>query len=200
MKSFSIVFAILLFVASPLLVWADGSLRGSNTTFTNAMERKLAVDDRTTFNPVTAGRHWTAVGLVETEGQSCTGVLVGPDLLLTTACCGLNRQPDGSIGWLRFTPAKHDGESPFGIASGKWWFWHHGDIGKLAETNFEMAFNYVSKKVMTNEISFTSSIRCSDLHAFYCDQNSLYLSRCSLSSTGGLEIQSDGGVSNILTV
>eukprot|EP00984_Skeletonema_dohrnii_P023662 scaffold12758_cov121-Skeletonema_dohrnii-CCMP3373.AAC.1 len=111
------------------------------------MERKLVVDDRKSINPFLSGRPWTAVGLVETEGQSCTGVLVGPDLLLTTQCCGLNRQPDGSIGWLRFTPAKYDGKYPFGTASGKWWFWHYNDIGKKAETSFELAFNYVLVKL-----------------------------------------------------
>jgi len=157
MKSFSIVLAILLFVASPLLVWADGSLRGSNTTFTNTMERKerkLAVDDRKPLNQVTPetitdGTKWlAAVGLVETGSRSCTGVLVGPDLLLTTQSCGHKYQPDGSIGWLRFTPAKHDGIAPFGTAKGTFWFSHAPHIGKQNSNSnyptngFEKAFNY----------------------------------------------------------
>ena len=73
-------------------------------------------DDRRGFKD--ASWPWRAVGRIDTGHKMCTGTLVGPRLLLTAQHC-LNIGYDGSLGWLKFTPAYHDGEAPYGSAYGK---------------------------------------------------------------------------------
>lgn len=129
------IFLLSHFLARQFVAGADSGLRGSNAAISHqdnlagegkgmllddlltvaAEERKLvAVDDRKLFQPTS--KPWTALGRVETATATCTGVLVGPCMLLTAQCCAPWWNSDGSLrasgdlGWLKFTPAYYDGK------------------------------------------------------------------------------------------
>lgn len=74
----------------------------------------FGVDDRRVFSDTSYP--WGTAGRVTTAGGVASGVMVGPRHLLTVSHT-ITWNPDGSTGWLNFTPAYFDGSSPFGTAN-----------------------------------------------------------------------------------
>jgi len=58
---------------------------------------------------------WRCNGKVESALGSGSGVMVGPRHLLTCSHI-IDWRPDGSIGWLKFTPMYYNGSAPYGSA------------------------------------------------------------------------------------
>lgn len=58
---------------------------------------------------------WCTVGKIYTATGSCSGVMIGPKLLLTAQHC-LNFISSTKVGWMKFTPAYYDGYGPYGTA------------------------------------------------------------------------------------
>jgi hypothetical protein len=61
---------------------------------------------------------WSTVGKVQTAEGSCTGTMIGPRLMLTASHCVNWLDGGSSAGWIKFTPAYYNGDSPFGLAWG----------------------------------------------------------------------------------
>ncbi len=74
----------------------------------------FGVDDRRVFSDTSYP--WGTAGRVTTAGGVASGVMVGPRHLLTVSHT-ITWNPDGSTGWLNFTPAYFDGSQPFGSAN-----------------------------------------------------------------------------------
>ena len=113
----------------------------------NTSDRRLVYNERKVFQPTS--KPWTAVGKVETDTTTyggCTGVLVGPCLMLTSQCCVHNTI--GNLAHpLRFTPAYYDGNAPFGTAEAIYYWWDLRLAQPKAVTDLEYAFNYVVVKL-----------------------------------------------------
>eukprot|EP01083_Nonionella_stella_P073163 197616_1 len=102
-------------------------------------------DNRTKFDHIEA-MPWSAVGQVFTETHVCSGVMVGPSLMLTAQSC-INRQPDGTLGWLRFVPAFLHGGSRYGAADAVEVTYDHRIPDLDAMTIDDAAFNYAVFKL-----------------------------------------------------
>ena len=63
-------------------------------------------DDRTLFLP--ENYPWRCIGKVRTAGGWGSGTIIGPRHVLTASHC-VNWNPDGSAGWITFTPGYFDG-------------------------------------------------------------------------------------------
>ena len=98
---------------------------------------------RTAFYPTS--KPWTAIGKVQTPTRSCTGILVGPSLMLTSQCCVDDAITHNSQ--MSFTPAYYDGNAPFGSAYSTWYWWDNRYSGCSTEMNNQAAFNYVVVKL-----------------------------------------------------
>ena len=101
-------------------------------------------DDRRMFKD--SSWPWRAVGRVETARSTCTGTLIGARLMLTAQHC-IPRQPDGTVGWIKFTPAYYDGLEPFGSAYAEhvWWVHQIPKRDKLYPSEF--AWDYAVVKL-----------------------------------------------------
>jgi len=161
MKHFSAAYHL----ACVTLVASEGSLRGNLNTAKNLktlMERKLPVigpDNRVKANFV-GKPPFTAVGLVATNTGSCTGVMVGPDLMLTAQTCGYNKTSTEPI---IFAPAYHEDQVPFTPArSEDFFFDHEVNIAAGASvTDIDTAFNWVIVKLdreIGNEVGFWETL------------------------------------------
>ncbi len=77
-------------------------------------------EDRYIFNDTSFP--WCTTGRVDTPGGQASGTMVGPRHMLT--CSHVIRwNPDGTAGWVKFTPSYFDGSAPFGVAWGTWIYW-----------------------------------------------------------------------------
>jgi len=86
---------------------------------------------------------WCTTGRIETPGGSCTGTMIGENLVLTASHC-IDWRDDGA-GWVKFTPAFYDGNAPFGQAWGeRLYYWNRAQGGL---SNTETAFDYVVVKL-----------------------------------------------------
>lgn len=65
---------------------------------------------------------WCTTGRVDTPGGQASGVMVGPRHMLTCSHA-IQWNPDGTAGWVKFTPSYFDGSAPFGVAWGTWVYW-----------------------------------------------------------------------------
>jgi V8-like Glu-specific endopeptidase len=111
-----------------LIVAADGSLRGRNDLpnwisedlppppRSRGRELNIIGPDNRTFFTNAEDIPWSAVGQVFTETTRCTGVMVGPYLMLTALSCISRNADDNTMGWLRFVPAFFRGGSIYGAA------------------------------------------------------------------------------------
>jgi len=70
-------------------------------------------DDRRVF--YSTAYPWRCNGKVESSLGSGSGVMVGPRHLLTCSHI-IDWRPDGTAGWLKFTPMYYNGSAPFGSA------------------------------------------------------------------------------------
>lgn len=70
-------------------------------------------DDRKVF--YSTAYPWRCNGKVESALGSGSGVMVGPRHLLTCSHI-IDWRPDGSVGWLKFTPMYYNGSAPYGSA------------------------------------------------------------------------------------
>eukprot|EP00580_Thalassiosira_gravida_P003895 CAMPEP_0201601654 /NCGR_PEP_ID=MMETSP0492-20130828/2583_1 /ASSEMBLY_ACC=CAM_ASM_000837 /TAXON_ID=420259 /ORGANISM="Thalassiosira gravida, Strain GMp14c1" /LENGTH=162 /DNA_ID=CAMNT_0048064955 /DNA_START=104 /DNA_END=592 /DNA_ORIENTATION=+ len=74
--------------------------------------------------------------------------MVGARLMVTAQHC-LDRRRDGSVGWMKFTPAYYDGQAPYGSANAeKFRYYHknpHRASGRLYESEF--AWDHVVVKL-----------------------------------------------------
>jgi len=70
-------------------------------------------DDRKVF--YSTAYPWRCSGKVESALGSGSGVMVGPRHLLTCSHI-IDWRPDGSVGWLKFTPMYYNGSAPYGVA------------------------------------------------------------------------------------
>jgi len=118
-----------------------------NVTTNKELKQVFGDDTRIEYDPME--HNWSglkAIGLVQTEsGGRCTGTMVGRRLMLTALHCVQWPTSDGDVEGLTFTPAYYDGNAPFGVANGVWFYRtsvinHDGD-------NFifhaETAFDYL---------------------------------------------------------
>ena len=80
----------------------------------------FAPDDRYTFNDT--AYPWSTCGRIDTPGGSASGAMVGPRHVLTCSHA-IQWNPDGTAGWVKFTPSYFDGSAPFGVAWGSWVYW-----------------------------------------------------------------------------
>lgn len=94
--------------ANPKQVENQFNLKKGNDIPINVFGTDTRWDFRSTSYP------WSTIGRVQTAVGVCTGTMVGRRLMLTAAHC-INWTEDGA-GWLKFTPAYHNGDAPFGIA------------------------------------------------------------------------------------
>jgi len=87
------------------------------------------------------------VGKVRTNSGTCTGTMIGPNLMLTAQHC-LECFSDGSIGGMTFTPAYHDGYAPYGSAEATNVYWDHRiPCGVSTMDDGQFAFDYVVVKL-----------------------------------------------------
>jgi hypothetical protein len=95
-----------------------------------------------------------AVGKVETESAlygyyTCTGVLVGPCLMLTSQACVTDIIDEGDPeDYVRFMPGYSDGYSQ-GTGFATWYWWDSRLPVLQAETDYQRAFDYVVVKLDT---------------------------------------------------
>ena len=82
-----------------------GDVLGARTIF--------GPDDRKVF--YSTAYPWRCNGKVETALGSGSGTMVGPRHLLTCSHI-VDWRPDGSAGWLKFTPMYYNGSAPYGSA------------------------------------------------------------------------------------
>jgi V8-like Glu-specific endopeptidase len=82
-----------------------GDVLGARTIF--------GPDDRHVFYDTSYP--WRCIGRVESSLGSGSGVMVGPRHLLTVSHI-VDWRPDGTTGWLKFTPMYYNGSAPFGTA------------------------------------------------------------------------------------
>lgn len=71
----------------------------------------FGADDRKVF--YSTAYPWRCNGKVETALGSGSGAMVGPRHLLTVSHI-IDWRPDGSAGWLKFTPMYYNGSAPYG--------------------------------------------------------------------------------------
>ena len=168
MKNFNILLVCICHFACIFLVGADVNLRGTNTTVIqdnaneassenethdfnvepslSSVRRELNIfgsDDRRSFKD--SSWPWSAVGKVQTAAASCTGTMVGARLMLTAQHC-LDRRSDGSLRWIKFTPAYYDGDAPYGSAKAEHVWWDHKIPRKEEHYDSEFAWDYMVVK------------------------------------------------------
>jgi V8-like Glu-specific endopeptidase len=94
-------------------------------------------DDRYVFQDTSFP--YSTVGKVQTATGSCTGTMVGRNLMLTANHC-----IKSGLQWMKFTPSYYDGSEPYGSAyalSYLRWF-AKGDESSSSSTSLERAFDY----------------------------------------------------------
>lgn len=135
----------LAFTANPefLQSFAQTNLAEGNDIPTNVFPADTRYVFQSTSYP------WSTVGRVRTAAGTCTGTMVGRNLMLTATHC-VNFLNGGGIGWMSFTPSYYNGNAPFGIA---WatgiWFWTQVD-GSNGLSDQETAFDYAIVRLNTN--------------------------------------------------
>jgi V8-like Glu-specific endopeptidase len=85
---------------------------------------------------------WRCVGKVETALGSGSGVMVGPRHLLTCSHI-VDWRPNGSTGWIKFTPMYYNGSAPYGSAWGTRVYFKHKVTGPTIDAT-ESRFDYVA--------------------------------------------------------
>jgi len=142
-------------LACVTLAAAEGSLRGNigadtiNKKARAHLERKLIIvgpDNRVKATSFIKKPPFTAVGIVIRGSSPCSGVLVGPDLVLTVQSCAVNKT---STDPLLFAPAYHDDTVPYTPARATEFFYEREKTMEIGSsiTAMDVAFEWVVVKL-----------------------------------------------------
>ena len=108
-------------------------------------------DDRRVF--YSTAYPWRCNGKVESALGSGSGVMVGPRHLLTCSHI-IDWRPDGSAGWLKFTPMYYNGSAPFGSSWAVRVYFKHKVQGPTIDST-EAKYDYVAVVLDRNAGSAT---------------------------------------------
>lgn len=97
-------------------------------------------DDRRVF--YSTAYPWRCNGKVESSLGSGSGVMVGPRHLLTCSHI-IDWRPDGTAGWLKFTPMYYNGSAPYGSAWAVRVYFKHKVQGPTIDST-EAKYDYVA--------------------------------------------------------
>ncbi|QPF75567.1 hypothetical protein G8A07_23385 [Roseateles sp. DAIF2] len=106
----------------------------------SGIETVFGGDDRRVF--YSTAYPWRCNGKVESPLGSGSGVMVGPRHLLTCSHI-IDWRPNGTVGWLKFTPMYYNGSAPYGSAWAVRVYFKHKVAGPTIDAT-EAKYDYVA--------------------------------------------------------